>query len=284
MRSPGAEPQVLPQELPVQGRIPVWPQIRLISFSLSPDGSYMAVTGDDGSISVLDLQNPGSRPVTLEQSRPNRTPLDIVYSVRFSPDNMRLAAGTAAGVVRVWNLRSPASAPLILDGHQNAVDSLAFSADGTRLVSGGSDGTVRVWDLMVPSSEPIVLSGHRNAVVAVSVSPDGSRIASGGEDTVLLWDLRDSNPPVQLRILQAPSDASESRTIIALSPDARWLARSIDSMISVWDLRMPDGQPRVFHGPEGNSGSLSFTPDSAKLAFGGNDGSVRVWDLRQAGT
>ena len=69
----------------------------------------------------------------------------------------------------------------ILDGHQEAVESIAVSKDGTLLVSGSYDATIKIWDLKTYQTER-TLDAHRSGIVSVALASDQRILASGSRD------------------------------------------------------------------------------------------------------
>jgi WD40 repeat protein len=169
--------------------------------------------------------------------------LDQVLVVAFHPDGRTVASGSADGLVRLWDLQT-SSPRSVLRGHTNSVLCLAFRMDGQALASGGFDKTIRVWDLK--SEQHFTLTGHTGTVNALAFSPlDGRQLASAGSDR--------------------PPDKS---------------ARPQDhSTIRLWDLRTRKEMSSPLESTGGPVKTLSYHPDGFRLATGGKDRLVRVWDL-----
>jgi len=53
----------------------------------------------------------------------------------------------------------------------------------------------------------------------------------------------------------------------------------VDCAIKVWDVKT-GSELFTFRGHTGPVASVSFSPDSQRLASGAYDGTVRIWDVR----
>lgn len=207
-------------------------------------------------------------------------------AVALSPDGRWLAAGRGA-TIEVFDLsldvpegsetREPSAR---LDRHRDAVQSLAWSRDGTRLASGGFRRVV-VWKAspegsFVPAHERS--AGLAGRITALEFAADGGRLV-----------VADSVPAARSQLhWWRPADddlvtigSAHDDTIfdIEISPDGRWLASaSADQHVH---LRRADdgGLAGTLEGHTGFVLALAFSPGSDRLVTGGDDASIRVWNL-----
>ncbi|ADJ44709.1 hypothetical protein AMES_2884 [Amycolatopsis mediterranei S699] len=250
--------------------------------ALSSDGQQVAVGGSDGAVRIW-------KAVGDDQPTVLRGPAGWVLGVAFSRDGKWLAGGGADGTVRLWNLADGGS-PAVLGGHEGSVEAVAFSPDGLHLVSAGADGTVRVRDLAHPA-EAVVLGRQGSGILDIAYSPDGYSIASAGNDrTAEIWNAGHAGVPTVLRGHRVAVWS------VAFSPDGRSVAGvAVDGTVKTWDvdpvgdlvaLRGHEGRPATAAPgpnelPEANSpvAGIAASADGRLVVSGGQDGTVRVWDV-----
>jgi WD40 repeat protein len=229
----------------------------------SPDNKQLATGGDDGSVKLWNLDGKLLKEFKAHEGS--------VESVRFSPDNNQLATSGKNGTVRLWNINGKLLAEF--NGHQGSVQSIRFSPDGKQLATAGKDdGTVRLWN--VPEKQWVKLEGHKGSINSARVSLDNKLVATTGNDgMVRLWDLNGK----LLKPFKAHEGSIES--IRFRPPYGKEIATAgVGGTIRLWNFegkRLND-----FNSNQPIAQSINFSPDGQLLASVGNDGTVKLLDLK----
>jgi len=126
-----------------------WNPVAVLELYSSPDGTQLAMIGDDGCVRVIDAQTGAER-------------------LRFIGSRRRIGALIA-------------DTPL-------AASCAAWSPDGERLAVGYEDGSIRIWNLAL-QEEHLSWAWHSDRITCLSWSPDGQAVASVGDDLALgVWE------------------------------------------------------------------------------------------------
>ncbi|HKB03032.1 MAG TPA: protein kinase [Gemmataceae bacterium] len=252
------------------------------SVAWEPNGKRLATGSIDEAVKIWNATT-GREQLTLRGHR------DMVSSLAWSPDG-RLASGSNDGSVRIWDsIRDQESS--VLPGHVVRATSVSWSPDGKRLASGGDDGKVRIWDPATREEVLAPLKAHDTGGISqqfglirtLAWNPDGKHLASGGLDgTVKVWDIA-----LGREVFALPADHGAVWSV-AWSPDGvRLAAGAADGTIRVVEAVKPSPKVQVFkaHEPRrlGSAGehgvrTLAWSPQGDRLASGGVDGLVKVWD------
>ena len=281
-----------------------------------PDGRWLAVGGELGTIRLLDARDASRTPRTIQAHD------GAVVALAFHPEGQLLASASWDGTMRLWDIRLleqlvrcplPEPRPLRfsrdgrflgpgLDGASAWCWEVAEGVECRSLV-GAEGGGARTWSVDYLAGTGVLASagdtgvrlqvpgGAAAAFVAlpgtagIAAAPDGSFLITSGATGLLRWpvgrlptgDLR-VGPPEPLGPL-----AGLSTGRVRLGRDGRTLAVVIDSEVGrvvIVDLRGRD--PPITLSGHPNLERLDLSPDGLWVATGTWQGNgVKVWDARR---
>jgi WD40 repeat protein/serine/threonine protein kinase len=264
--------------------------------AFSPKGKWVAATGRNGIARGPDrsILEPDSsvRVWNLKADRPQYVfrGTKPFTCLAFSPDDNLLAAGSADNSVMIWELATGREIATYR-GDEEGVVAVAFTPDGKRVVSTSQKGMIKTWDA-TRAPEMRVFRQGGGAWHAV-LSPDGRQVAAASlAMSVLIWDTATGVAPMALE-----DKEGENYQQVAYSPDGNYLAAAIhcaDALggVRIWDARtgrlvrtlpqqaapLPIVKPGTNLWVGAPCLSLAYSPDGKRLASGGVDRMVRVWD------
>ncbi|TDV53781.1 WD40 repeat domain-containing protein [Actinophytocola oryzae] len=230
--------------------------------SYAPDGQLLVRPENEDTVRLWDVSSAPPRP---------GKPLSGLGGVRittaaFSPDGRHLVASGADSTVYVLDTGTWTVVRTL--PHPDIVTRAVFTSNGGAIVTTATDGALRWWSLRdaVPTRAPAQIGD-------LHYSADGTRLAVFAEGEVALWD---RGLPQLTRLAGAFSGAGD------LSGDGQLLAAgTADGDVLLYDLTDPV-HPRLVDslGVVGRKvDAVAFDEDGTRLAAGGEDAAVRVWDL-----
>ena len=232
----------------------------------SPDGTTLALCGDDKLVRLVSLRDGSVRKLSGHSDR--------VHSVQFSSDGKQLVSSSRDQNVIVWEV---ATGKVLheLTGHPSCVHAAIFDASGKQIVS-RCHTQLRIWD--AETGEHLDSSELRIGAEDYSLvlHPGSSYVAAGtsipgfGRGFVSLVDVKTFEQIGSLEQHNAPI------TSVDFSPCGTRAVSSSHRSIKIWDLETMK-EVTTLDGIESEISCVRFSPDGEMVAAGFQDGTVMIW-------
>uniref|UniRef100_A0A5K3FV36 WD_REPEATS_REGION domain-containing protein n=2 Tax=Mesocestoides corti TaxID=53468 RepID=A0A5K3FV36_MESCO len=276
------------------GRIRVW--------ALGAESLRQLLPPDE--LELLDMNDARIKSKMLhdenDKAHPSRDLIghqSAVHGVAFSPDCQLIASVSADGSLRLWSTKIWGGALSVWRDHVLPIWCVSWAPSyGHYIATGGSDRTVRMYACDHAPQPLRIFTGHKADVTTVAFHPNVNYLASGSADrAVRLFDVRSG------KCVRLYTGHKGSVQCLAFSPCGRYLASGgWCGATCLWDLgsgaqvgqlggfSTNNFKSRVSANAEDTSQlltgpvvSLAFCPDSSsgRLATGGLEGALRVWNV-----
>jgi WD40 repeat protein len=206
-----------------------------------------------------------------------------VHFVAASPDAKRIVTTGPTLDAKVFNVATH-KLEQVLSHTRGPIGSPTFSRDGQQIATASvTDGLLWVWKLGTPEAILVIPEAADNCTLeAVAFHPNGKYVAVGGLDwlatsgadgALCVWDLESRDKYLTLEA---------GVTAIAFDPTGHYLAAGTFSQagqsVVVWDF---EKQEKVFDlpGHHDRINAIAFSPDGSWLVSGGDDSTIRVWNV-----
>jgi RNA polymerase sigma factor (sigma-70 family) len=235
----------------------------------APDGKLVAVNSGDKPkrLRLLDAATGAERRILDLGAR--------LVRLAFSPDGRQLAVTERDNAVRVYEVatgcRLHSWTVALTNPYENYTSAVAFSPDGATVAAGATDHGIYRWDVRTGRELP-PLRGHRWYVWGLAFAAQGGWLYSVGWDgSIRRWDTATGQ--------QKPVTTDAATGTSAWSPVGGVLAWEGDGGVLHLGDAATGKKLRTLAGNPAGFSRLTFSPDGATLAAGGNDLSVQLWQV-----
>jgi WD40 repeat protein len=264
-------------------RLPGLPQ-RVQRLVYSADGSMLAVAGgtpgESGELTLID-------PLGEKPSRILGSASDIMLGVALSPDGSLVACSGADRSVRVHEVSSGREL-IHLKQFADWVTSVAFDREGLRVTASSLDKSVKVFEARTGKLQTTYVL-HNEPVLAVAFDFESNRAVSAGVDRKLhVWD------PTVIAAEDGTAALLEDRFKKELSSKmidgfgeeilgvtvARGFAFACSADGKVLQHELKSSRLlQTFEGSTDWAYSVAVDPAVKRLAVGGFDGTIRIFEV-----
>lgn len=250
---------------------------RILSIAYSADGKLLIAGGGTpaqfGEVQIWDAK-------AGKLLRSTRVTSDTVFGASLAPDASKIAVGCTDNSVHVFETAS-AKELYKISNHENWVLATVFGVDSKRLVSASGDRAAKLID----SKSGAFLENVnllRGELAAVARHPKKDVVVIGGAERhpyIYLLD-RPRNMKIADDTTLVRKLERQDGVITALdwSPDGTRIAvAGAAPTVNLYDPETGEKKASCT-GHEAGIYAVAFSPDSSKLATGGFDGKVRIYN------
>jgi WD40 repeat protein len=246
--------------------------------AVTPDGRHAFSAGADRVIRKWEVAS-GKEVLRLEGHT------GTVRSLAVSPDGRQLLSGSDDGTIRLWKPDEDTKEQGRMIGVTDPCWGMTWTADGRRALCCSESRGVRLFDVTTKREVRRFSDGWANTVAVFD--PSRLVLSGGSEGRLLLRNLDDGATVRRLEghvnWVRTVAFSADGRLAVSGGGAQRFadvdFVASNDSIAIIWDTETG----RALHRLTGHRGTVygaRFTPDESHVVTSGNDGTIRLWDVK----
>ncbi|UCF16716.1 MAG: protein kinase, partial [Phycisphaerales bacterium] len=160
-------------------------------------------------------------------------------------------------------------------GHRGRITGLVYSPDGSRLASAGSDGTIRIWDSESGQLSHVLVDPNSH-VSDLAWSVDGKNLQGAAAADPALRSVWSVDPDRIRSATESPTRTSlHDASGVCWSAGSQAPAQMLDEAAGSLNIQLPS----AWASKRKLITALAFSPKQQQLAFGDDDGTIRILDV-----
>ncbi|KRW98383.1 WD40-repeat-containing domain [Pseudocohnilembus persalinus] len=255
----------------------------VLCIDISKDLKFLAAGTRDQCIYIKYILN-GQNFFVKKQKDQIDNILDGIQSVKFIFDSQYIITGNSSSFIQIWNCNQQTLNQQI-EGHTKGITSIQVSENNQFFFSASRDSSIKIFNsneninqLSGQQERPRDLNSNKEQATQIKFLFDSKFLIQVFNDSKLrIYSLETSD------FVKSVDTQQYCIKQIDLSQDEALLA-SIgikNQYIKIYETSTFD-QLKSFQGHTSQINQVSFSPDSKVVASCSNDGTVRIWNIKQS--
>ncbi|AFZ01823.1 WD40 repeat domain-containing protein [Calothrix sp. PCC 6303] len=241
--------------------------VNLVSWS--PDDKILASASADKTIKLWNVST-GKQITTISGYSGKAADLSWVWS----PDSKTIAIAQPDNTIKLWDV---GTAKLIktLTGNKSKISMMSWNPRSQTLAVWSKDEKIQLWNISTGKLLQTITEYDAKVQRIENIwSPDGKALALANPSIVKIWDV--STGKLIKTIDHGFGTSTASITNFVWSPDSKKLVSTNIGGAIIWDINTGKRIREIF---EIYAASTVWSHDGKKLAVGGQEGKITIWDM-----